>query len=84
MGHYTWIFTSRIFRLASEITFLLFFLQMITSYSHKVENVTNVFAKWPYLYEAFETSLFCSQKTDSANNGLPGWLIFDGGHLQQM
>ena len=41
-NHYTWIFTSRIFRLALEITFLLnkyFSCKWLTSYSHKVENL---------------------------------------------
>ena len=40
--HYTWIFTSRVFRLALEITFLPnkhFSCKWLTSYSHKVENL---------------------------------------------
>ena len=47
VDHYTWIFTSRIFRLALEITFLLnkyFFLQMayeLLSQSRKL-NMQNV------------------------------------------
>ena len=43
VDHYTWIFTSRIFRLALEITFLLnkyfFSYKRLTSYSRKVENL---------------------------------------------
>ena len=42
LDHYKWIFTSRIFRLALEITFLLnkhFFLQMAYELSLKVENL---------------------------------------------
>ena len=38
VDHYTWLFTSRIFRLGLEITFLLnkyFFLQMLLSQSRK-------------------------------------------------
>ena len=47
VDHYTWIFTSRIFRLALEITFFLnkyFSLQMayeLLSQTHKVENLIN-------------------------------------------
>ena len=41
VDHHTWIFTSRIFRLALEIAFLLNYLKWLTSYSHKVENLTN-------------------------------------------
>ena len=42
VDHYLWIFTSRIFRLALEITFLLksiFSYKWLTGYSHKVENL---------------------------------------------
>ena len=42
VGHYSWIFTSKIFRFALEITFLLnkyFSHKWLTSYSHKVENL---------------------------------------------
>ena len=46
VDHYTWIFTSRIFRLALEINFLLnkyfFFYKWLTSYSHKVEKLISV------------------------------------------
>ena len=41
VDHHTWIFTSRIFRLALEIAFLLNYLKWLTSYCHKVENLTN-------------------------------------------
>ena len=45
VDHYTWIFTSRIFRLALEITFLLnkyFFLQMAYELlSQSIENSIN-------------------------------------------
>ena len=47
VDHYTWIFTSRIFRLTLEITFLLnkyFSLQMayeLLSQTYKVENLIN-------------------------------------------
>ena len=44
------MFTSRIFRLASEVTFLLnefFVLQMAYEcYSHKVENLISAEGKW--------------------------------------
>ena len=42
VDHYLWIFTSRIFRLALEITFLLksiFSYKWLMGYSHKVENL---------------------------------------------
>ena len=43
VDHRTWIFTSRIFRLALEITFLLnkyfFFYKWLTTYSQNVENL---------------------------------------------
>ena len=42
--HYTWIFTSGIFRLVLEITFFLasiFSCKWLTSYSHKVKNLIN-------------------------------------------
>ena len=42
VDNYTWTFTSRIFRLALEITFYLtsiFSNKWLTSYSHKVENL---------------------------------------------
>ena len=41
VDHHTWIFTSRIFRLALEIAFLLNHLKWLTSYSLKVENLTS-------------------------------------------
>ena len=42
VDHYSWTFTSKIFRFALEITFLLnkyFSHKWFTSYSHKVENL---------------------------------------------
>ena len=42
VDHYTWIFTSKIFRLALGITFYLtsvFSYNWLGSYSHKVENL---------------------------------------------
>ena len=45
-AHYTWIFTSRIVRVALEITFftkqVFFSRKWLTSYSRKVENVIRV------------------------------------------
>ena len=41
VDHHTWIFTSRIFRLALEIAFLLNHLKWLTSYSLKVGNLTS-------------------------------------------
>ena len=41
VDYYTWIFTSRIIRLALEITILrsVFSCKLLTSYSHKEENL---------------------------------------------
>ena len=50
VDRYMWIFTSRIFRLALEITFLL--KKWFTSYSHKAENlISRVPNKRGFMYE---------------------------------
>ena len=41
IDYYTWIFTSRIFRIALEITFLLNKYFFLRNYFNKVENLVN-------------------------------------------